>query len=215
MIPVVQRYTAVVRHHTYRGLRVTVCPGVFHPGLFGSTHFLIDYLRSLPLVPGFRCLELGAGTGLISLSMLRRGGRITASDISPLAIANLHENFGCENVRIVQSDLFENLTEEHYDLIVINPPYYPHDPKAPEEYAWFCGQDFEYFRRLFAGISAYMHGQTACVIVLSAACNIEFIHQLALQHGLALQACASRFRLLERRDFIFQIVRRSTRIISG
>ena len=52
-------------------------------------------------------------------------------------------------IRIIHSDLFDNIPLEAFDIIAINPPYYKKDPHAPAEYAWFCGKKGEYFERLF------------------------------------------------------------------
>ena len=71
-------------------------------------------------------LELGAGSGLISMQAARNGAMVTATDINPVAIKYLHHNSVQNKIRldILQSDLFAAIPERLYDIMAINPPYY-------------------------------------------------------------------------------------------
>lgn len=74
-------------------------------------------------------LDLCTGSGAISVSIAKyiENSKITALDISQkaLKVAKVNaKNNGVENqIKFVQSDLFENLKTEKYDIIVSNPPY--------------------------------------------------------------------------------------------
>ncbi len=89
-----------------------------------STKILLKYINQKN-VKGKSLLELGAGSGLISLEMSRRGARVTASDISKNAIENIKSNALKNKVlmEVLESDLFDRVGERQFDLIVINPPY--------------------------------------------------------------------------------------------
>ena len=73
-------------------------------------------------------LDLGTGSGAIAVSLAKElpGGRITAVDVSPaaLAIARLNsEGHGVEDkIRFSGGNLFD-LVDSQFDLIVSNPPY--------------------------------------------------------------------------------------------
>ena len=79
----------------------------------------------------FSLLDLCSGTGCIGLSIAQAfpNAQIIASDINPQAVAliekNNHKN-GITNCRVIQSDLFENITGK-FDFIVANPPYIAHE----------------------------------------------------------------------------------------
>jgi hypothetical protein len=42
-----------------------------------------------------------------------------------------------------------------FDIIVINPPYYKKDPGSYSDYAWNCGSNGEYFKKLFTQLRGY------------------------------------------------------------
>lgn len=78
-------------------------------------------------------LDMCTGSGCIAISLKKLGGfgQVTAVDISQgaLNVAKKNaENLGAE-IRFVESNLFQNLTQEEaenrFDVIVSNPPYIP------------------------------------------------------------------------------------------
>jgi len=159
---------------------VVVKPGVFYPGFFNSTRILLDYVNGLEL-NGKLFLEPGAGCGIISVLAARKGAIVTATDINPAAIQNILENAMLNNVdfTIIQSDLLTNVPLVKFDYVVINPPYYAKDPVDYSEMAWFCGADFDYFRKLFAQLKEIFHEDMIIMMILSQDCNINKIKEIA------------------------------------
>jgi len=78
-------------------------------------------------MPSPRLLDLGTGSGCIAvtLALELEGAEITASDISPEALALAGRNAARHGaaIRCLHSDWFEALGEVRYQLIVANPPY--------------------------------------------------------------------------------------------
>ena len=78
-------------------------------------------------------LDLGTGTGAIALALASELGtkaEIIGVDKQPDAVKLAEKNrqtLGFENVRFLQSDWFEALKNQHFDLIVSNPPYIDKD----------------------------------------------------------------------------------------
>ncbi len=76
------------------------------------------------------CLEIGTGTGVISLMIVQRSPeiKITALDIDFESIEEANQNFTNspwkDRVEGVLCDFLEYSTSERFDLIVSNPPYF-------------------------------------------------------------------------------------------
>ena len=204
--PLVQWYLKRERTYHYRGITVHVSPGVFHPGLFFSTKFLLQYLAPFDL-KGKALLELGAGTGLISIFAEKKGAVVTSSDLSNLAIENLKKNKSLLQSKnnIVKSDLFDEIPLQLFDFIVINPPYYPGNASSESQLAWYCGSDFQYFEKLFSQLSGFIHPFSKVILVLSEDCDNMRISSIAgKNHFLVEQRLRKRFWW--EWNYIFEIV---------
>lgn len=102
-----------------------------------------------------RVLDLCTGSGCIGIAtaVYLPWVQVDASDISPaaldLAVKNVERHQVAGRVRLVQSDLFESLQGQVYDLIISNPPYVPLPERTtmPSEYqaepglGLYSGQD--------------------------------------------------------------------------
>jgi release factor glutamine methyltransferase len=204
--PVLVRYLSETRTYRYRNLVLQVPPEVFHPGFFSSTRFLLRHLSAMP-VRGKKLLELGAGSGLISIVLSRMGALVTATDINEQALETLRHNARDNeaSLRIRRSDLFENLEGEIFDIIAINPPYYKGDAKTPKDHAWYCGLNGEYFQRLFADLSEHIHSESKVLMVLCDGCDLDMIRRHASAAGYSL-SCVQRKRNLLESQFLFEIL---------
>jgi release factor glutamine methyltransferase len=178
--PVSEKYLSKERSYSYKGITVTVFPGVFHPGFFFSTKLLLNYFDNIDLSKKY-VLELGAGTGLISIFTANKGGFVTASDISLTAVYNIEKNVKMTNanVEVIHSDLFDDVPHRRYDYIIINPPYYKKTPSSEKEFAWFGGNDFQYFRKLFNQLNNNNYENTNIIMVLSDEADLEMINSIA------------------------------------
>ena len=107
------------------------CGHRFHvePGVLIPRPETEDMVRSLINLPerGKKCLlDIGTGSGCIAVTLALAGYRVTAFDISPLALRIAQENakrLGAEVNFICEDILHPTKTEECWDIIVSNPPY--------------------------------------------------------------------------------------------
>ncbi|MDR3711708.1 MAG: methyltransferase [Puia sp.] len=207
--PLLVKYLSSTRVYVHKGIRLLVPPEVFHPGFFFSTRLLLAYVSCQPLSDK-SLLELGAGSGLISLMAARKGASVTASDINPVAIEYLELNKRRNDlpVSVIHSDLFSRIPSHAFDIIVINPPYYSRKPSSFAEYAWFCGENGEYFSGLFGELAGYVHSGSKVWMILCDGSDMKMIRKRAAENGWELHCVYSRRNLLER-NYIFKIERAS------
>ena len=203
--PWLVKYLSRNRIYRYDGIELEIPTEVFHPGFFNSTHLLLQRIRRLPL-KGQRLLELGAGSGLISMEAARQGACVTSSDINRVAIEylKLNSNRNGIEIRIIESDLFRSIPPQQFDIIAINPPYYMKEPKNLIDQAWYCGENGEYFSDLFEQLMEYIHPASKVLMVCCDGCNLEMIHQAAIKNGFKLTLDLTRQYILEK-NFIFKI----------
>ncbi|MFT4524340.1 MAG: release factor glutamine methyltransferase [Bacteroidia bacterium] len=197
-------YFSKPRSYRYKDLKVLVKPGVFFPHLTISTKVLLEYLDQQNLKDQ-SVLELGAGCGIVSFRCAQKNAIVTASDISSLAIDNLKANqqtLGLE-VKIQKSDLFDSLAEK-FDMVIINPPYYPKDPKSDAEKAWFCGSEFQYFENLARQLGDHLTEKGFALMILSEDCEIDRIQQI-LKNGRLEMNEVSMVKRFGERNFLYRI----------
>lgn len=209
--PLIAAYLKKDRRYTYKGFRLIVFHGIFHPAFFFSSKYFFSFIDRLR-VRDKRCLEVGCGSGLLSLLMLRKGGWVTTLDIQERAVSNAVLNYQNNRSQFrhtltaLQSDLFAQLPPQAFDLIVVNPPYYFVDAQKESEQAWFCGKNGEYFQRFFAGLGLYCEENTDVYMILAENCEISRINRIASEHGFGLVAIHEK-KMYWEKNFIFRVSR--------
>lgn len=185
--PLLSAYLRRERAYRYKGFSLRISPGVFHPAFFFSSKYLFEFIDRLKL-DGKACLEIGCGSGLLSLLMASKTGRVTAIDISAQAVKDTINNFErnkarlAGNYQVLQSDLFTELPPQAFEVIVINPPYFFNEAVQESQHAWNCGPNGEYFEKLFSGLANYIHAQSEVYMILADNCDIDRISAIARSH---------------------------------
>lgn len=113
--------------HEFMGLPFKVEKGVLIPRQ--DTESLVEYIVQYVSEQPVKILDIGTGSGAIAVALAHflNYADVTSVDISKDALEIAHENVkinGVEDrVTLIQSDLFENVSLDAYDIIVSNPPY--------------------------------------------------------------------------------------------
>lgn len=109
------------------GLDFAVNSGVYPPS--DDTYLLVD---TIALSKNDSFLEVGCGTGLVTMAAARYARTVVATDISMDAVQNTIENLKSNNlnhqVSVFQGDLLTALqVTSSFEVIAFNPPYLPDD----------------------------------------------------------------------------------------
>ena len=203
--PLLVKYLAKTRTYSYKGIYLEIPPQVFHPGFFFSTKLLLRYISKEHLSHK-TFLELGAGSGLLSIYAAKKGASVVATDINPVSIGcvNLNAEENAVEVKTILSDVFDNVSPQHFDYILINPPYYRKKPSSFREYAWYCGENGEYFQKLFKGLADFVDEDSEVIMVLCDGCDLQMIRYLAEKNSFSMK-CVLTYTAIMERNYIFKI----------
>ena len=120
----------IVGQREFWSLPFNVAPSTLIPRADTETlvEWVLDMAAQQQLPEQGSALDLGTGTGAIALAIASElpAWQITAADVQPEAVALASSNqqqLGLNNARIIQSDWFQAVSAETFDLIVSNPPY--------------------------------------------------------------------------------------------
>jgi release factor glutamine methyltransferase len=166
-----------------------------------ETELLVE--QALEHLPDQPCnvADLGTGSGAIALAIAteRPNVQVTATDISQSALEVAMKNavrLGVQNVTFRQGDWFMPLADQHYRLIVSNPPYVRvGDPRLevgtlyePVD-ALLSGYDgLDALRVICAAARPYLDHQG--VLILEHACDQKIaVHELLSQGGFETIVC--------------------------
>ena len=113
-------------------LPVILDPGLtFGTGTHPSTQMVMEVMERLPMA-GWNCLDLGSGSGILSIAALRLGAKsATGVDVDPKAEDIARENaayngFAAPEFTALTGNvtedraLMEQLAAKHYDLVLVN-----------------------------------------------------------------------------------------------
>ncbi|MDF1538003.1 MAG: methyltransferase [Candidatus Thorarchaeota archaeon] len=108
-------------------LDIRISSEVYPPS--ADTYLLLD---SVETNPDDVLLEVGCGSGYITVNLCEKVMKTVALDIFDAAVRNTMENVERNHLQnrcdVVQSDLFSAFTSRYkFSLIIFNPPYLPQD----------------------------------------------------------------------------------------
>ena len=100
---------------------ITNFEGVYEPA---EDSWLIS--KHIPKFEG-NVLEIGSGTGILSIHLAKRGHQVTAIDLNPKAVEATKSNAKNNkvNIEILEGNMFNPVKNRKFDVIVCNPPYLP------------------------------------------------------------------------------------------
>jgi tRNA1Val (adenine37-N6)-methyltransferase len=143
-----------------------------------------------------KLLEIGSGTGVISLMLAQRtqSATIDALEIDELAAIETKENFlNCpwkERLKVHHCDFFSWSSTSKYDLIFSNPPFYM-DGLLPLNYRLAQSKHVQFDFMNFLEKASSLLTSTGSIWLIIPSQNFEYITKIAVECGLNL------FRLIQ------------------
>lgn len=140
------------------GRKLRIFPNIYKP--LENEHRLVDWLE-----PNKTVLDIGCGSGVLSVFAAPISKRVVAVDINPAAIENTRLNcqrLGIENVTAMVSDMF-NAIDEKFDYIITYPPLYQ-VPFVKDHEQWATSTTF--VKDLFSQASHYLNDGGRLLVLL-------------------------------------------------
>ncbi|MCH8622131.1 methyltransferase [Undibacterium sp. TS12] len=168
--------------HEWRknGVEIATLGAKIHPyyGVFSPVRGeYLDLLANAPLPSTALAFDIGAGTGVLSALLIKRGiNKVVATDQDRRALACAQDNLNrlgmSDQVTLLEADLFP---PGRAPLVVCNPPWLPARPNSPIEYAVY-DPDSRMLRGFLAGVAAHLEPQGEAWLIMS-----DFAEHLGLR----------------------------------
>lgn len=194
------------------GFRLVVRPTVFHPRYFLTSEFFAGFIDRLDLT-GKRVADVGTGTGILALAAARAGAaEVVAIDINANAVEaaaeNARANGYADRISALCSDLFSAVPPgPRFDVIVSNPPLFPHEPRDVADRAWHAGPDYRDILALFEQARERLAIDGCMYLLLSTDSDLEALGTLIKTAGFEARMVEERSILIE--SFILYELRQS------
>ena len=99
-------------------------------------------IESLNISPGERVLEIGCGSGVVSIHSAKNGAIVTCGDLNPRAVELTKRNAESNGVLldVRMTDVYDNISGI-FDTVIFNLPYLPVEEEGLLAKAWSGGSD--------------------------------------------------------------------------
>lgn len=146
---------------------------------------------------GSHILDIGSGTGLISLMMAQRyqHARVVGIDMDGEACRQACENVAsspfADRVEIIHSRLQDFLPEERFDAVVSNPPFFVNSLKNPDNKRSMARHaDTLPFRELWQGVKRLLSDDGVFSVVLPVGAEDLFVAEGCMSGFYLVGRCA-------------------------
>jgi release factor glutamine methyltransferase len=184
----------------YKDLELDVPETVYYPR--EDSELMAKVLEGMRL-ENKRVLEIGCGSGILSIVMAKQGAQVTAVDINEDAVETTKLNAEKNSARLTAlvSNMFEHV-DDKFDLIVFNPPYLSDDTDL-DVVAAIRNEGIEHLKednilrqwgggptgreiigRFFKSVAAYLAPDSTVVIGISSLTGEEEVLSIIRKAGL-------------------------------
>lgn len=139
------------------------------PEVYPPSEDSVLLIESLDIKNGDRVLEIGCGSGVVSIHCAANGAQVVSVDINPQAVRLTKSNFSANDLPcdVRESDLY-SAVDGQFDTIVFNLPYLPVQDEGMLAKAWSGGDDgLGPLPALLDGMGEYLLPGGRVVVVVS------------------------------------------------
>ncbi|MEM6732263.1 MAG: methyltransferase [Myxococcota bacterium] len=191
-------------------VEVAGVPLVIHPRVYRAegASTTATLLEAIGEPHGATVLDMGCGTGVLGvIAALRGAERVVLADMSPDAVTNARANVALhgleERCEVVESDLFERLGNQCFDLVIFNMPFLDGDgviefPVSESQQAAmprpesFTDPGYRMIRRFMARLDAHMSESGRCLCSFASFGNHEALDSILEANALTRRTAARR-----------------------
>jgi len=170
---------------TVNGLDISIHPNVYSPKYFPESCWYAQNLESI--VQGKDFLEIGVGSGIISLHAARAGSKVFGVDINPDAVAITRKNFDKNGLKadIRVSDLYAALEPgTKVDYIFWNHPWQISSAVVKElQSEKTLDEGYKALSRYVRDGHKYLKENGAILVGTSCYADLNFLSQIVSEHG--------------------------------
>ncbi|AWR94425.1 HemK2/MTQ2 family protein methyltransferase [Acidianus brierleyi] len=120
------------------GINICLDDNVYEPA--EDSEMLLSIIK---VNNGEKVIEIGSGSGILSVLAARMKGIVSAVDINPYAslVTLCTAKLNNVDINIVNCDMLECFRDIHWDVAIFNPPYLPvEEYNSWIEYSWSGGK---------------------------------------------------------------------------
>jgi release factor glutamine methyltransferase len=170
--------------------------------MYKSSELIAQFVDSMQDLDGKLVLDMGCGSGIVSIFAANRGAVCLAVDKNHASvectIENANINGMSKKIRVKQSNLFEKLsTQEKFDFIFINPPYYEKEPLNDFEMAFNAGSDYRVIREFIAESKEYLKENGIIYLIISSDLELHLIAKMFFESGFSFNLLQLKKKFLE------------------
>ncbi len=150
------------------------------PDVYPPSEDSILFIESLDIKKGEKVLEIGCGSGVVSIHCALSGANVTSGDINPKAVELTRINSELNNVTldVRETDVYSNISGR-FDTILFNLPYLPVDEEGLLAKSWSGGPDgLGPLPELLEGAPDHLEENGRIVVVISSLMDTQALWDL-------------------------------------
>ncbi len=174
----------------YKNMILEIPAGVYE--LREDSLLLAEILEKENLVGG-KILDMGCGSGLLGIIAAKAGALVSAVDIDAGAVECAEKNSKACGAKInfFVSDLFQNLGDEKFDLIIFNAPYLPEEISAASM-TWAAGEGSELIFRFITKAKNFLSSKGKILLVVSSLTGLKNVMKKFSEAGFSASVLAEK-----------------------